>query len=140
MKLFPVWEVAYIVACFSPFMSKVMSVFPSPPVLKFSCFPASVVWIFTFGTTFPCLSIMVTWKVVSPFCSGFIILRGSSSIAVRVGIHISEVRATVSILLTIISKAAKGRNIRYLVLPISFVLFLFIILMRFFRGKTLKLL
>ena len=81
--MFPVWEVAYIVACFSPFMSKVMSVFPSPPVLKSSCFPASVVWIFTFGTTFPCLSTIVTWKVVSPFCSGFIILRGSSSIAVR---------------------------------------------------------
>ena len=42
-------------------------------------------------------------------------------------------------LLTIIKMPAKGRNIRYLVLPISFVLRLFIILIRFLSGKTLKL-
>ena len=50
------------------------------------------------------------------------------------------VRATASILLIISSKAANGRNSKYLVLPISFVLFLFIILIRFLSGKTLKLL
>ena len=50
------------------------------------------------------------------------------------------VRATTSMLLIIINRAAKGRNIRYLVLPISLVLRLFIILIRFLSGKTLKLL
>ena len=49
-------------------------------------------------------------------------------------------RATASMLLTIISRAASGRNIRYLVLPIARVLRLFIIMIRFFKGKTLKLL
>ena len=78
----------------------------------------SFVWVIAFGVG----SILVSTASMTSVASCFV------------------VRATASILLIIISKTAKGRNIRYLVLPISFVLFLFIILMRFFNGKTLKLL
>ena len=53
--------------------------------------------------------------------------------------NLSVVRATTSMLLTIINRAAKGRNMIYFVLPISLVLRLFIILIRFLSGKTLKL-
>ena len=50
------------------------------------------------------------------------------------------VRATDSMLLTINNAAAKGAKSRYLATPICLVLLLFIILILFLSGKTLKLL
>ena len=117
----------------------------APNVALASPFPVS-------STTTPLYSTFFSWRgvvvgvvgsevsaatgcSVSPVCPVF-----SSTACITSLAKSFVVRATASMLLIIISRAASGRNIRYLVLPISFVLFLFIIVIRFLSGKTLKLL
>src|SRR3712207_6180165 len=90
--------------------------------------------------------VFLSCRVVVPVgCSGRFAVSGDTASFTSASPIISlanslVVRATVSMLLTISNRAANGRNNRYFVLPIFPVRRLFIILIRFFNGKTLKLL